>query len=265
MKRMAVVTGASAGFGVEFALQLDALAKAERIDEIWLVARRRERLETLAGRLANAKGVPVMADLSKPEGTELLSTLVAQALSGGAELAWFVNNAGFGTYGRFAETPLARVLEEIDLDVRALTELSWVAARAMKRGGRIVNVASLAAFQPLGDFAVYAAAKAYVHHFSLALAAELEESGIVVTSLCPGPASTEFALVASEGARAEVRHGKDAATVVRRCLADARRGRWTSVPYFSWKATAFLSRFLGKGLVARVSAKAMRRPVSRGD
>ncbi|UKI56616.1 MAG: SDR family NAD(P)-dependent oxidoreductase [Treponema succinifaciens] len=118
-----------------------------------------------------------------------------------------VNNAGFGTYGEFAKTDIMREMKMIDLDCTSLTGITGFAIPYMQKGSRIINVASLASFLPLGNFAVYGACKSYVLSFSVALAAELKHKGIKVTALCPGPVSTEFADVASRGARKKVRHG----------------------------------------------------------
>lgn len=247
MKRIAIVTGASAGMGRDFALQIDEL---EKPDEIWLVARRRERLVELAASLRHAKGIVIEADLSSPAGC----AQIAERLdSEKPELLSFINNAGFGSYGPFIDTDKNWQLSMVDLNIRALTDLSWTALRYMKSGALLVNVASLASFQPLAHFAVYAATKAYVLSFSMAIAAENEHRGIRVIALCPGSTSTEFSLVASGGARTEVLHGQPSAAVVRTCLRHAQRGKWQSLYAVDWKFTAFMSRFIGRRLMARLS------------
>ena len=254
MKRIAIVTGASAGLGREFALQID---ESEKPDEIWLVARRRDRLAELSGQLKHASGIIIEADLATTAGCALVSDRLAAEP---VELAVFVNNAGFGTYGPFIETGKEWQLSMIDLNIRALTDLSWTALRHLKAGGLLINVASLAAFMPLANFAVYAATKAYVLSFSTAIAAESEHRGVRVIALCPGSTSTEFALVASGGARSEVLHGLSAAAVVRGCLRHARRGKWQSLPAINWKITAFASRWIGRRLVARLTWRFAKRP-----
>jgi short-subunit dehydrogenase len=263
MPSIAIVTGASSGIGREFALQL---SKFFNVDEIWLVARRRGRLEELAAAITNRSGaaaprpVVIEADLSHPAGVAFLAARLDREKP---ELRLLVNNAGYGTYGAFADTEKDFQLGQIDLNCRALTDLSWTALRHMGAGGRIVNVASLAAFSALGNFAVYAATKAYVLSFSAGLAAELAPRKIKVTALCPGSVSTEFAAVASGGARQEVQHGHPADKVVRLALRHARRGKFLSVYAADWKLSAFLSRFAGRTLVARLSARFHPRPQAR--
>jgi uncharacterized protein len=188
MKPVVLITGASSGIGA-------ALAKvfAAHGHEIALVARRQDRLEALADEIA-AAGRPrptlITVDLERRDGA---SALAAELSSLGLEPAIVVNNAGFGLRGAAAALSRDEQLAMIDLNVRALTELSlmFVDSLARHRGG-VLNVASLAAFLPGPGMAVYYASKAYVLSFSEALHRELSERGVRVTALCPGPVPTEF-------------------------------------------------------------------------
>jgi short-subunit dehydrogenase len=188
VKKVALVTGASAGLGVEFARQLSAQGR-----RLVLVARRKDRLEALAGELGNARAVAI--DLSKANAA---AKLMADIEAHGESIDLLANNAGFGLIGRFAELDAARQRQMIDLNVGALTDLCRAVAPAMirRKSGAILNVASTAAFQPGPKMAVYFATKAFVLSLSEALHEELKPHGIKVSCLCPGPTRTEFGEVA---------------------------------------------------------------------
>jgi uncharacterized protein len=183
-----VITGASAGIGSELAKVF-----ARNGHRLVLVARRKDKLDALADEIATSgqkRPDVVSLDLSVAGSAEILyRELVARNLEAGA----IVNNAGFGLTGRAAELDRAEQLAMIDLNVRALTELSlaFVDSLARHKGG-ILNVASLASFLPAPGMAVYYATKAYVLSFSEALHRELRKKGVRVTVLCPGPVPTEF-------------------------------------------------------------------------
>ncbi|MBQ9622501.1 MAG: SDR family NAD(P)-dependent oxidoreductase [Treponema sp.] len=283
MRKITIITGASSGMGAEFARQI---ANNTESSEIWLFARNKEKLESVRNgilgieqenekrKVENGKQESesyaihdfpqikvVPMNLSGKEGVTLFKTFLAtEKISGGFEIDMLVNNAGFGTYGEFATTPLEKELEMIDLNCTALTGLCGAVLPYMHKGSSIINVASLAAFLPLGNFAVYAATKAYVLSFSVALAAELKDKGIKVSSLCPGSVSTDFANVASNGARKEVLNGKDPVMVVAHCLKKAKRGKKIILWAKKWKFTAFMSRFIGRYLGARYTFKYNKRP-----
>ena len=188
MKPIVLITGASSGIGATLAKVFAAHGH-----ELALVARRGDRLEALADEIA-ATGQPrpivFTADLERRDGA---SAIAAELSSRGLEPAIVVNNAGFGLRGEAATLSRDEQLAMIDLNVRALTELSlmFVDSVARHRGG-ILNVASLAAFLPGPGMAVYYASKAYVLSFSEALHRELSGRGVRVTALCPGPVPTEF-------------------------------------------------------------------------
>ena len=148
----------------------------------------------------------------------------------------------------------------IELNCTALTGICSCVLKYLNSGSQIVNVSSLAAFMPLGNFAVYAATKAYVLSFTVALAAELEPKGIKVCALCPGSVSTNFANVASNGKRKEVLHGRDPVKVVRHCLKKAKKGKKISLTFPKWKFLSFASRFAGKFTVAKLTYKFAKRP-----
>ncbi len=151
-------------------------------------------------------------------------------------------------------------MQMIDLNCTSLTGICGYALPYMKKESIIINTASLAAFMPLGNFAVYAATKAYVLSFSIALAAELKPRGISVTALCPGSVSTEFANVASNGVRKEVKGGRSCEKTVHHCLKRAFNRKLTALCFFKWRFTAFLSRFVGRYLVADFTFKYNKRP-----
>ena len=188
MKPVALITGASSGIGMELARVFAAHGH-----ELVLVARRRDRLAGLAVEIA-ATGRPrptvLTADLERREGA---SAIAAELAARELEPAFVVNNAGFGLSGAAAALSRDEQLGMIDLNVRALTELSlmFVDSLARHRGG-ILNVASIAAFLPGPGMAVYYATKAYVLSFTEALHHELLDRGIRVTALAPGPVPTEF-------------------------------------------------------------------------
>lgn len=185
----ALVTGASAGLGAEFARQL-----ASRGMHLVLVARRRSLMEELAQELHTKHGTRceiIVADLSNPEEPRrVLEELTAKGIS----IELLVNNAGFGVVGEVGQADVDRLLELIRLNISALTELTYrLLPGMMERGhGAILNVSSLSAFQPVAYMGVYAASKAFVLHLSEALHCELKNHGITVTAVCPGVTRTNF-------------------------------------------------------------------------
>lgn len=184
-----LITGASSGIGAEFARQL-----AARGMHLILVARREPLMRALADELHRQHGTKcevIVADLSRPEEPARVLDDISQR---GLTVELLVNNAGFGYVGEIDKTDVNRVLELIRLNVSALTELTLrVLPEMLKRGhGGIINVASVAGFQPVGYMSAYAASKAYVLHFSEALWAEAKEKGVTVTTLCPGTTRTDF-------------------------------------------------------------------------
>jgi short-subunit dehydrogenase len=189
----ALVTGASGGIGLDLARLLAAGGH-----DLVLVARSEKKLQEIAQELSGRFKVrcqAMPADLSKPDGVEAVMAGVAAQ---GLQIDVLVNNAGFGLSGEFAKTDLARELEMIRLNVATLTALTKRVLPGMleRRRGRILNVASTAAFQPAPLLSVYAATKAYVLSFSEAIATELGGTGVTVTALCPGPTVTGFAAAA---------------------------------------------------------------------
>jgi uncharacterized protein len=191
----ALITGASAGIGREFARQL-----AGRAASLVLVARREERLEELRDEITkrdpNLKIHIRAVDLSDDRAViELYDWLEREKLP----IDLLINNAGLGDVGPFATSELPRVREMLAVNVTALTLLTRLLLPGMiaQRRGAILNVSSTAGFLPIAGFAVYAATKAYVTSFSEAIRAELHGTGVTVTSLCPGPVPTEFTQVAA--------------------------------------------------------------------
>ena len=267
MKNIAIITGASSGMGKEFAVQV---AQKYDFDEIWIVARRLENLEEIARSINETKNFsivrPVQIDLGSVDGVYELEKLLAQEnekltkVESGIQIVLLINNAGFGTYGPFEETSVKAEMQMVELNCTSLTGICGIALPYMTKGSVIINTSSLAAFMPLGNFAVYAATKSYVLSFSTALAAELKDKGIKVHALCPGSVSTEFANVASNGARKEVKGGIPPQKVIAQCLARAYKGKTTSLYRFKWKFLSFMSRFVSGKTVARFTYKYNKRP-----
>lgn len=268
MRNIAVITGASSGIGREFAVQV---ARKYNFDEIWIVARRADRLRALADELNCPESTcvvrPVAMDISGKDGVARFCDFIrneAERTSDdggrGLEIGLLVNNAGFGTYGPFAQTSLKCQMEMIELNCTTVTGICGIALPYLKEGSVIINTASLAAFMPLGNFAVYAASKSYVLNFSLALAAELKDRGIKVCALCPGSVLSEFADVASNGARKEVKGGFPPQKVVAHCLERAFRGKKTALYRAKWRLAALTSRFAGRYFCARVTFRHHKRP-----
>lgn len=184
-----VVTGASSGIGAAFAREL-----ARRGSDVVLVARRLDRLESLAAETESASGVratPVARDLSTPRAGRVLA---AELASRGIAVTGLVNNAGFGTDGPFHEEDPDRLVDEINVDVANLVDLTraFIAPLRAAESGLLVNVASMAAYMPAPGMAVYAAAKTFVLHFTEALWYESRGTGLRVLSLAPGLTRTEF-------------------------------------------------------------------------
>jgi len=246
MNPVTLITGASAGLGVDFARQLSA-----RGERLVLVARRKERLEALASELGSARVVAI--DLGEPGAA---GRLIADLATHGETVACLVNNAGFGLAGRFAELDGARQRSMIDLNCGALTELAHAVLPAMiaAKSGAIINVASTAAFQPGPGMAVYFATKAFVLSFSEALHEEVRGDGVSVTALCPGPTATEFGEVAGWGGNAMLDKLSARSTdVVRAGIAAMDKSRAIVIPGLVNKAGAQGHRLLPRWLLRRVA------------
>ena len=241
-----LITGASAGLGVEFAKQC-----AARGDEVILVARRKDRLNALAAELGKAH--VIAADLAKPKAA---ADLLKEIRSRGLWVRTLINNAGFGLRGRFDALPLPRQLEMIDLNIRSLTSLAFIMLDDMRAhgGGGILNVASTAAFQPGPNMAVYFATKAYVLSFTEALHEEWKDRGIKVSALCPGPTRTEFGDVAGiKSLGSFERLSMDAAPVVAAGLKGLENNDAVVIPGFTNKVGAWSTRLAPRSTVRKIA------------
>lgn len=248
--KIAVVTGASSGMGREFVRQISSFYRS--LDEIWVIARRRERLEELRGE----SRVPLRifeGNLIKKQVYRELSCALEERQP---DIRMLVNAAGFGKSGSveaIASVDFRAQTDMVDLNCRALTRMTLFCLPYLGRGSRIINLASAAAFCPQPGFAVYAATKSYVLSFSRALGAELRRRGIYVTAACPGPVDTEFFNIsgALTNPLKKLTMAK-AEDVVHRALKDSRAGREMSVYGIAMRAAFLGTRLVPHGLIMKL-------------
>jgi uncharacterized protein len=248
--KWALITGASAGIGRALAEQLAAGGT-----NLVLTARRRDRLEHLASWLANEQGIKTeiyVADLARPEAPGQIRAFV---LGKGLEIELLVNNAGFGAYGPFHESPLVRDLEMIQVNCAAVIELTHLFLPEMvaRRRGDILIVASVAGFQAVPYISLYAATKAFDLHFAVGVAEEVRKRGVHVCALCPGSTTTEFREVAGQPPRT-FRGAETAEKVARVALRALAQGKSSVISGFKNRFNVEGQRLAPRRLVTRVAA-----------
>lgn len=253
MMKIAVVTGASAGMGREFVCQI--AAKYSQIDEIWVIARREERLLELQ----NEQGAKIRRfklDLCEESSFDKLKSALVEA---NAEIELLVTAAGLGKYGAFPKLSEENAELMVRLNILGMMRTVRVCLDSIADGGRIILLGSQSAFQPLPHFNIYASTKAFTLHFGRALHHELKERAISVTTLCPGYVDTEFFDVAKQS------EDPDACTnfsplyptafVVKKALKASERGKDVCVPGVQIKLMRLMAKLLPHSLVMKVWMK----------
>jgi short-subunit dehydrogenase len=253
----ALVTGASAGIGRAFAAGL-----AARGHDVVLVARDAARLETLAGELSAAHGVRAEVLVADLLSAAALTAVEERIADPDRHVDLVVNNAGFTTYGRFVELEVDREVDEVELNVVALLRLTHAALRAMvpRRTGAILNLASVAAYQPTPSSATYGATKAFVHSFTHAIREEARGAGVRVMLVCPGYTHTEIHERAGLGVTQIPEFAWSSADdVVTQALRDLDRGRAVSICGTLNQTAAALSSVSPAGISSRVAGLVVKR------
>lgn len=246
----AVITGASSGIGAEFAR---ALVK-EGVNELWLIARRQEKLVELGEQLG-VKYKVICADLATGEGIEKYR---GELNTEGPEVEYLVNCAGFGVYGAFDELEEKTVSDMIDLNVKATVLITHMTVPYMKRGGKIVNMGSGSCFTPLPYFNIYSSGKVFVLHYTKSLNSELKKYGVRATCFCPGWVKTDFlgkALANKDVHHVPLSKMKPALTesrAVRGCMKAVRRGKTMYVTGLYTKLQHLLFKILPDRILTRV-------------
>lgn len=252
MKKVAIITGASSGIGREFALQI--AQKYRTIDEIWLIARRKDRLAEVKSEIKAISGklVRILAlDLTDDSDIQFYKKLLERQ---DPSIRVLVNAAGYGIAGHFENMTEDDVTGMIDLNCRALAAITHISLPYMAGPSNIINLASSAAFLPQPSFAIYAASKSMVLSFSRALNRELEGRGITVTAVCPGPVKTEFFDIAQKYTKSKPYKmvlRANPVKVVKRALFDAYYLSDISVYSPLMKAFRFVSKYLPHGLLIK--------------
>ena len=217
MKKIAVITGASSGMGRDFVRMID---KIEDCDEIWVIARRKEKLEEITSETGKVIR-PIELDLSKEKNIKAYGKMLKDA--GEIEVTALVNAAGFGKFGDFESIPLQEQMNMIDLNCKALVMMTRLALPYMDKGSHILQLDSLSAFQPVPYITTYGASKAFVLSYSRAMNRELKSRGIRVMAMNPGWVKTEFFNHAFQTNESEVQYFNrlyEAADVVKTGLRD---------------------------------------------
>ena len=247
MKNIAIITGASSGMGKEFVLQLDG-----QFDEIWGIGLGEEKLKEVEN-LVNGKFRGFELDLTKDESFEKLTKLLSDEKP---NVQYLANCSGFGKFGRYDEIDIKQSANMVDLNCRALVQMTEYVLPYMSEGGRIVQIASVAAFQPVPYMAVYAASKAFVLSYSRALNQELKNRKIKITTVCPFWTKTAFFDRAkATKAKAEVVTKYvamyDPKKVVKKAIKDSKKGKELSICGFIARSQVRLVNILPKKLVMK--------------
>lgn len=252
MRKVAIITGASSGIGREFALQI--AQRYRTIDEIWLIARRKDRLAEVKTEINAVSGklVRILAlDLTDETDIKFYRNLLERQAP---SIRVLVNAAGYGIAGHFENMTVDDVTVMLNLNCRALAAITHISLPYMSGPSNIINLASSAAFLPQPSFAIYAASKSMVLSFSRALNRELEEKGITVTAVCPGPVKTEFFDVAQKYTKSKPYKmilRADPVKVVKKALFDAYYMSDISVYSPLMKAFRLVSKYLPHSLLIR--------------
>ena len=243
--KIAIITGASSGIGREFVRQMDATLN---VDEMWVIARRADRLLELQSEV-KTKIVPLSLDLTKAADVEAYRAVLQETKP---VVTALVNAAGYGKIGMAEELSVDEQVGMVDLNVRALTEITLLTLPYMEKGSMVWQIASLSSFMPLPHLGVYAATKAYVLSFSRALRSEVKSRGIRIMAVCPGWVRTEFLERAQEGEHALRHYGcfYRAPDIVSRAMKDMRKGKAVSIYGVQTRALIVLSKALPHGIVA---------------
>jgi len=252
-KQTALITGASAGLGREYARLF-----AKDSHDLVLVARRRDRLDELASELTAAHKTTCMVIAADLAAAGACQQIADQVQAAGRSIDFLVNNAGFGKRGAFAQSDRRSQLEMIDVNVRALVELTHLFLPGMleRKQGRILNIASIAGFVPGPFMATYYASKAFVVSFTEALASELVGTGVTTTASCPGPTATEFGDVAgSSKSNLFKRSVADAVSVARHGYRAMLAGTVVAIPGLQNKLSVQSVRIAPRAVVRAISAK----------
>lgn len=247
--KISVITGASSGMGRDFVRMLD---KIEDCDEIWVIARRKERLEQIKSDTGKAVR-PIELDLSHEENIREYGKLLDQEKP---EVVALVNAAGFGKFGDFESIPLEEQMNMIDLNCKALMAITYLTLPYMPEGSRVYQLGSLSAFQPVPYITTYGATKAFVLSFTRALNKELEKRNIRMIAICPGWVRTEFFDRAVKDDTIKY-YNKffTSAEVVKRAVYDMYRGKDVSVCGASVRAQVLLTKLLPHKLVMNIWCK----------
>lgn len=249
--RTGIITGASSGMGREFVLQVAARGD---LDEIWVIARRAERLEQLKEEVS----VPLFVlplDLTRAESFETYRKTLEERRP---QVTLLINASGFGKFGRYDQIPLQDSLDMIDLNCRALVHITQLTLPYLEKGAHVIQIDSLSAFQPVPYLGVYGATKAFVLSYSRSLNAELAPREIHMMAFCPGWVKTEFFDRAEQTSKTAVTYFNQLFTareVVACALRDSARGRDVCVPGFRIKLQVLLTKLLPHRLVMKIWLK----------
>lgn len=239
--KIAIVTGASSGLGREFVLQI--ADRFSGIEEIWAIARRKEKIEELSP-LVPVKVRSFAIDLTDKNKLKMLQETLFQEKP---EVKWLINAAGYGKIGAVGSINLEDEMGMVDLNNRGLVAMTHLVLPYMSKNSRIIQFSSAASFLPQPDFAIYAATKSFVLSYSRALNEELKPKGIYVTAVCPGPVRTEFFKIAETTGKISIYKRllmADPKKVVRLAIRDSMMGRPVSVYGSTMKAFRFMAKLL---------------------
>ncbi len=251
---IAVVTGASSGMGREFVAAID---RAYAPDEIWVIARSADKLQSLCGQV-RAFIRPLALDLTQPAALESYGAALKTAQP---DVRVLVCASGFGRFGAVADLTLSEQMEMIDLNAKALLGVTHMTLPYLNRGAHVYELGSLSAFQPVPYIGVYGATKAFVLSFSRALGQELRPRGVRVMAVCPFWVKTPFFdRAVSDDTITYYSHFYTAQQVVQRALKDMARGRDVSICGFAARAQVFFTKLLPHSLVMRIWLKQQKKP-----
>lgn len=244
MKNIAIVTGATGGMGKVFVRELIN----EPLDEIWIIGRNQERLNTLKDQFGE-KIIPISKDLTRITDITSLSDLLKEEMP---SIRWLINNAGIAKMALSTEFSVSEITQTIDLNCKAPVLLINICIPFMKKGAKILNVSSASSFQPVPYINLYSATKAFERNYSRALNAELQSFGITVTAVCPSWVDTEMLSKEINGKKVRFPGIVSPEKVVKKALKDAKNGKDMSVCSFYVKCQHLNVKLLPQRLTMKI-------------